>query len=100
MAVAAAGGFLPTAAPDEVRVIRVKPNGEFDQWAFDMEGGLDGELVNGAAFQLVPQDVVIVPPSGIATANRWVDQWVRQLLPFSLSAGFGISYDLNDSSDD
>ena len=100
MAVAAAGGFLPTAAPDEVRVIRVKPNGEYDQWAFDLEGGLDGELVNGAAFQLVPQDVVIVPPSGIATANRWVDQWVRQLLPFSLSAGFGISYDLNDSSDD
>lgn len=100
MAVAAAGGFLPTAAPDEVRVIRVRPNGEYDQWAFDLEGGLDGELVNGAAFQLVPQDVVIVPPSGIATANRWVDQWVRQLLPFSLSAGFGISYDLNDSSDD
>ena len=99
MAVAAAGGFLPTAAPDEVRVVRVKPNGEYDQWAFDLEGGLDGELVNGAAFQLVPQDVVIVPPSGIATAGRWVDQWVRQLLPFSLSAGFGISYDLNDSDD-
>lgn len=100
MAVAAAGGFLPTAAPDEVRVVRIRPDGTYDQWAFNLEGGLEGGRVVGADFQLLPQDVVIVPPSGIAKAGRWVDQWIRQLLPFSLNAGFGLSYEIGGDDND
>ena len=80
-------------------MVRLRPDGTYEQWAFNLEDGLDGGEVAGAAFQLAPQDVVIVPPSGVATANRWVDQWIRQMLPFSLSAGFGISYEI-DSGDD
>jgi protein involved in polysaccharide export with SLBB domain len=33
-------------------------------------------------------DVVLVPPSNVVSADRWVDQNIRQLLPFSTSAGF------------
>lgn len=38
-------------------------------------------------------DLILVPPSGVASAGRWVDQNIRQLLPVTLGAG--ISYDIN-----
>ena len=40
---------------------------------------------------LQPYDVVVVPRSGIANLNLWVDQYIRRLIPF----GLGISYTIN-----
>jgi hypothetical protein len=37
---------------------------------------------------LKPFDIVFVPESGIAKVNKAIDQYVRQLLPIDLSAGF------------
>jgi len=38
--------------------------------------------------KLQPFDVVYVPPSRITSVDRFVDQYIRQLIPLSLSAGF------------
>jgi len=38
--------------------------------------------------ELEPFDVVYVPMSGIAKVDKFVDQYIRQLLPISLNAGF------------
>lgn len=46
-----------------------------------------------AATVLGPFDVVMVPETRIARVDRWVDQHIRQLIPFTLSAGF--AYVLN-----
>jgi hypothetical protein len=40
---------------------------------------------------LQPYDVVVVPRSGIASLNLWVDQYIRRVLPFST----GFSYTIN-----
>ena len=40
---------------------------------------------------LRPEDVVIVPRSGISNFNLWVDQYIRRMLPFSV----GFSYTIN-----
>jgi hypothetical protein len=47
------------------------------------------ELVGDIPLQAF--DVVVVPRSGIADVGRWVDLYVRRVLPIS----FGISYSIN-----
>lgn len=47
-----------------------------------------GKPTPEALMPLQPFDVVLVPESKIARADRWVDQWIRQLIPANLNAGF------------
>ena len=37
---------------------------------------------------LQPHDVIFVPMSKIAKADKFVDQYIRQLVPITLTAGF------------
>jgi len=88
MAIASAGGFNVRADKEQVRVVRVRGDGSYQQYAFNLDADLQGQSNAGANFRLQPQDVVFVPPSGIADANTWVDLWIRQMLPFTLSTGY------------
>ena len=38
-------------------------------------------------------DMVFVPRKGIANVNLWIDQYVKQVLPFSTAAGFSGNFD-------
>lgn len=54
------------------------------------------EVVNGEAqmkqdLKLSPRDIVIIPKSGIAKADQWVDQYIRRLLPFGMSVNYTVS---------
>lgn len=54
------------------------------------------EVVSGVAqlkqdLKLSPRDIVIIPKSGIAKADLWVDQYIRRLLPFGTSVNYTIS---------
>jgi protein involved in polysaccharide export with SLBB domain len=85
-----AGGILPTAAGDAVRIIR------FDSGA---QGGAQGAVqvvdigVPGLADSIVvpPNATVYVPPSVLAKTARAVDLVVRQILLFN-GTGFGVNY--------
>jgi hypothetical protein len=35
---------------------------------------------------LGPSDVVVIPKSGIARANQWMDQYVIKMMPIRISA--------------
>ncbi len=83
MAVAAAGGFLNTAEPRDVRVIRLDDKRNYVVHAFNFESNLDGKSRVVADFRLQPQDVVYVRPSGVSEANRWVEQYIVRMLPFN-----------------
>jgi polysaccharide export outer membrane protein len=86
-AVMEAGGFRPTAARDEVVVIR---RGDAEQpvvMRLDLKVR-DGNPPEAARFALQPLDVVLVTESGVARTNRAIDQYVRQMIPLSLSGGF------------
>jgi len=54
-----------------------------------------GKAPEAAAFQLQPLYVVLVQESGVSRANRWVDQYLRQMVPILLTGGF--SYLFNTS---
>jgi protein involved in polysaccharide export with SLBB domain len=86
-AVINAGGFLDTAKPEAVIVIR--SGGATDApipIRVDLEQSIDGETTMGD-MALQPFDVVYVPKSWIANANLFVKQYIVDLL---LYKGFGL----------
>lgn len=86
-AVAIAGGFANTAERGEVGIIRRAPDGGPMLRVVDLEAALNG----AATYDVTPLrrfDVIYVPRSDIAEANLFVQQYIRDLLPFNI----GFSY--------
>lgn len=86
-AITEAGGFKASAKRSTVIVIR---RGESDipqvlKLSMKHRGA---EASDAASFALQPLDVVLVAESGIARANRGLDQYVRQMIPGVLTGGF------------
>ena len=83
----AGGGFMNSAREHEVVVIRTLPNGSNQLFTADLRKVLTGEDLSQNV-QIRPLDVVYVPKSDVASLDTWVDQYIRQALPFSTSASF------------
>lgn len=83
-AVFQAGGFKRSARTDSVVLLRdvhaAKP--------LTQRLNLKDLAGKDATTALQPQDVIFVPPSRIAKVDNFVDQYMRQLIPISLTAGF------------
>ncbi len=81
-----AGGILPTAAGDAVRIIRFDDQRQGSVQIVDIG-------VPGLADSIVvpPNATVYVPPSVLAKTARAVDLVVRQILLFN-GTGFGVNY--------
>jgi protein involved in polysaccharide export with SLBB domain len=84
-----AGGFKETARLNEVLVIRRDPAAPADPIVIpiDVAAVVDGSGTN-QDIALMPFDVIYVPKSPIANVNKFVDQYIRQNIPF----GFGLTY--------
>jgi polysaccharide export outer membrane protein len=83
-----AGGFKETARINEVLVIRRDPSAQEPiVIPVDISAVVDGTQT-GQDIALMPFDVVYVPKSSIANVNKFVDQYIRQNIPF----GFGLTY--------
>jgi protein involved in polysaccharide export with SLBB domain len=50
------------------------------------------DAISGRSFQadlkLAPRDIVIIPRTGIAKVDLWIDQYIRKFLPINLNAGY------------
>jgi len=79
------GGFRPTARMDSVILLR---NDGKDQPMVQKLNFKELLSKGGADMSLQPFDVLYVPVSRIAKVDRFIDQYVRQLLPISLTGGF------------
>ncbi len=94
-AVMAAEGFKDTAQPASVVVLRANANGSQTEPTLlkvDLAGLMNGQP--GARDVLLSaQDVVIVPRSGVANLNLWIDQYLRRNLPIN----FGVNYTVNQN---
>jgi len=92
-AVINAGGFRETAKPENAIVIRKGLDERPAPVRVDLNKAIYGKPT-GAHFQLQPYDIVYVPKTFIAKANKFVDQYIQQLLLFrGVSVGF--YYELN-----
>lgn len=84
-AIMQAGGFRPTARKDSILLLRDNGAGGKNVQFLNIKkllaaGGLD--------IRLQPFDVVYVPQSKIAKVDQFVDQYIRQVIPGNLNAGF------------
>jgi polysaccharide export outer membrane protein len=84
-AVIQAGGFLGTARTDNVILLRNEGNVEPTVTKLNLKDVLNKGTLD---VELKPYDVVYVPASRIAKVDRFVDQYIRQLIPISFTFGF------------
>jgi protein involved in polysaccharide export with SLBB domain len=89
-AILQAGGFRNTARTDSVILLR-DDGGKPRAYRLDLKNVLAGGT---ADVTLQPFDVVYVPMSRIAKVDKFVDEYIRQLIPIGTSAGF--TYVLGD----
>lgn len=81
-AVFSVGGFLETADPSSVFVIRRGAGNVPEPIPINMKDALDGDgRVQDVLLR--PYDIVYVPKSGIARANKFMAQYVRDLFLFN-----------------
>ena len=91
-AVINAGGFKETAKPEETIVIRKGEDNRPIPIRVNLENALYGNY-GKAPFQLSSFDIVYVPKSAIAKANKFVEQYIQKLLLFrgwDVSLGYDI----------
>jgi polysaccharide export outer membrane protein len=86
-AVMEAGGIKHTGKTTEVLLIRNNGSSGLVMHSISLRNQ-HGTVSDAARTILQPFDVVLVPESKIARADRWVDQYLKQLNPASLSGGF------------
>lgn len=91
-AVVAAGGLRDTANLEEVLLIRRGPDNRPISFGIDLSKSLYN-AGDSSRIYLQPDDIVYVPKSGIAVANTFVRQYIRDLFLYN---GFGISYEITD----
>jgi protein involved in polysaccharide export with SLBB domain len=92
-AVIQAGGLKPSAKPSHVFLVRKSTDGTPVATRVDLEAVFKGTAQD---VPLMAFDMVYVPKSKIARLDQFMDQYVKQLLPITVSAGF--SYLLNSSA--
>lgn len=89
-----AGGFKETAMPEGAIVIRKGPDNKPIPIEMNLKALMEGRS-DSADFLLQPHDVVYVPKTAIAKANKFVNQYIEKLFLFR-GVSFGFSYQLND----
>jgi protein involved in polysaccharide export with SLBB domain len=95
-AITLAGGIEPTGRFRDVILIRRMPDGTPLATSVDLNSVLDGTDMAQDIF-LRPRDIIYVPATRIAKANRFVQQYLRDLLP--IRVGLSFSYKLNEDDD-
>lgn len=82
-----AGGFRETAQPSNIIIISKGPDNSATVRTVDLEKVISGDA-EGTDLLLKPYDIVYVPKSQIANANKFVDQYINNIVPDFLSVGF------------
>ena len=90
-AIFSAGGFCETAEPKSVIVISRSPENTRSIRKVNVQTVLAGAPPKEELL-LRPFDVVYVPKTAIAEANKYVDQHIRKMIPINLSAGFSYTF--------
>jgi polysaccharide biosynthesis/export protein len=95
-AIGEAGGVRQAGKTKSVILIRRGPDGK--PVARQLSLGSHKNPKADAGLALQPFDVLIVPPRVIAKIDRFVDEYIRQVNPANLNAGFQYLYNRTASS--
>jgi len=96
-AVLNSGGFKETANPESAIIIRKGTDNRPVPIAMNLMDAIQGKT-GSADFLLQPDDIVFVPKSAIAKANKFVNQYIEDLLLFR-GVSLGFSYEVHGDND-
>jgi protein involved in polysaccharide export with SLBB domain len=96
-AVLNAGGFKETANPESAIIIRKGTDNRPVPIRMNLMDAMHGKS-GSADFLLQAQDIVYVPKTAIAKANKFVNQYIEDLLLFR-GVSLGFSYELHGDND-
>lgn len=88
-----AGGFMETANPASAIIIRKGLDNRPVPIEINLDDAMEGKI-GSADFLLQPDDVVYVPKSAIAKANKFVNQYIENLLLYR-GVSLGFTYQVN-----
>jgi polysaccharide export outer membrane protein len=88
-ALAMAGGTLDTAKTSHIVVVKRRPDGRVGWHVVNLD--LNANRPLGPEIALAPQDMLLVPKSGVANLNTFVQQYLWRLMPLPTS----LNYNLN-----
>jgi protein involved in polysaccharide export with SLBB domain len=91
-AVAEAGGVRNTGKTRTWILVRKGPEGKL------LARKIVSSTANPPFEKLQPFDLVIVPPRAVARVDRFVDEYIRQVLPGNLQGGFQYLYNRTTSA--
>ncbi len=97
-AVLDAGGFMETASPENTIVIRRGPGNKPVPIEMNLMDAMQGKYGN-TDFSLQPSDIVYVPKTAIAKANKFVNQYIEKLFLFR-GVSLGFRWDLKRKNPD
>jgi polysaccharide export outer membrane protein len=78
-ALAMAGGALDTAKKSQIVVVKRHPANRVTWHVINLD--LDSGRPLGPEIALAPQDMLLVPRTGVASLNLFVDQYIRRMMP-------------------
>ena len=78
-------------------VLLLRPSGEhaYTIYRTNLTEVLEGQASGAQDLQLTAQDLIVVPPTGIAKANRAITQYVRGILPFNTDVTYNFTRNAN-----
>ena len=89
MQVLTAAGWVPdTADLSEVALLHATGGNNYNLYRTNLSEVVAGQSRMRQDLRLSPGDIVIVPKSGVAKANVWIDQWIRRMLPFGMTVNY------------
>jgi protein involved in polysaccharide export with SLBB domain len=92
--VLAAAGWITPSGSDQIVVVRRDASGSEKIYPVNV-GQLEAGVDMAQNIPVQSGDMILVPPSEVVVSDRWVDQYIRQILPFVPSAG--VSYNINSN---
>jgi len=96
-AILEAGGLMRTADRNQVTLIRRTAAGSPETRTLGLRAA-KGKAAEAAGIAVQPYDMIVVTRSGIAKANQAVEQYIRNLSPALLTAGFTYLFNLDNGS--
>lgn len=93
---AGAGWVTPAARKEGIVVVRRDASSRKERVYLINVSELERGVNMEQNVAIMPGDLILVPPSDVVAADRWVDQNIRQMLP--LSMGASVTYDVNGNN--
>ncbi len=74
-----------------VLLLRSTGKNEYSVYRTNLSEVMDGKGPGAQDFRITAQDIIIVPPTSIAKANRYITQYIRGILPFGTNVTYNIT---------